>query len=194
MSMQPCRSLPGGPLCHLVPLFRGPQRFSDRSCVNSPGRRRGRTCLVASGRGTSPIGTAGAATPHTPIGGNGIHARRCGSRILSRAPLCRNDPSSPRRPLGAGEVASGEAGRGGRPARRPRIPDSVMPDAEADLVLAVNEAAANAIDHAYRTGDDTCSSRSGHRRTSPSPRRSPSPGDRPYICGPPGRCWPATHA
>jgi anti-sigma regulatory factor (Ser/Thr protein kinase) len=30
-----------------------------------------------------------------------------------------------------------------------------MPDAEADLVLAVNEAAANAIDHAYRTDTDT---------------------------------------
>jgi hypothetical protein len=81
-----------------------------------------------------------------------------------------------------------------REVRRWLAPLEVMPDAEADLVLAVNEAAANAIDHAYRTGDDKCSSRSGHRRTSPSPRRSPSPGDRPYICGPPGRCWPATHA
>ncbi len=39
--------------------------------------------------------------------------------------------------------------------RRWLAPLEVMPDAEADLVLAVNEAAANAIDHAYRTGDDT---------------------------------------
>ena len=42
-----------------------------------------------------------------------------------------------------------------REVRRWLAPLEVMPDAEADLVLAVNEAAANAIDHAYRTGDDT---------------------------------------
>ena len=34
-------------------------------------------------------------------------------------------------------------------------PLDVIPEAEADLVLAVNEAAANVIDHAYRTGADT---------------------------------------
>jgi anti-sigma regulatory factor (Ser/Thr protein kinase) len=33
-------------------------------------------------------------------------------------------------------------------------PLEVMPEAEADLVLAVNEAASNVIDHAYRAGDD----------------------------------------
>jgi len=42
-----------------------------------------------------------------------------------------------------------------REVRRWLVPLEVMPDAEADLVLAVNEAAANAIDHAYRTDDDT---------------------------------------
>ena len=31
----------------------------------------------------------------------------------------------------------------------------MLPDAEADLVLAVSEAASNVIDHAYRTGDET---------------------------------------
>ena len=38
--------------------------------------------------------------------------------------------------------------------RRWLAPLEVMPDAGADLVLAVNEAAANAIDHAYRTGEE----------------------------------------
>jgi serine/threonine-protein kinase RsbW len=39
--------------------------------------------------------------------------------------------------------------------RRWLAPLEVIPEAEADLVLAVNEAAANAIDHAYRTDTDT---------------------------------------
>lgn len=39
--------------------------------------------------------------------------------------------------------------------RRWLAPLEVVPDAEADLVLAVSEAASNAIDHAYRTDDDT---------------------------------------
>jgi anti-sigma regulatory factor (Ser/Thr protein kinase) len=39
--------------------------------------------------------------------------------------------------------------------RRWLTPLEVLPDAEADLVLAVSEAAANVIDHAYRTGDET---------------------------------------
>ena len=42
-----------------------------------------------------------------------------------------------------------------REVRRWLAPLEVMPEVEADLVLAVNEAAANVIDHAYRTGDDT---------------------------------------
>ena len=42
-----------------------------------------------------------------------------------------------------------------REVRRWLAPLEVIPEAEADLVLAVNEAAANAIDHAYRTGADT---------------------------------------
>ena len=42
-----------------------------------------------------------------------------------------------------------------REVRRWLAPLEVISEAEADLVLAVNEAAANAIDHAYRTGADT---------------------------------------
>ena len=41
-----------------------------------------------------------------------------------------------------------------REVRRWLGPLEVTPDAEADLVLAVNEAASNAIDHAYRTPTD----------------------------------------
>jgi anti-sigma regulatory factor (Ser/Thr protein kinase) len=41
-----------------------------------------------------------------------------------------------------------------REVRRWLAPLDVMPDAEADLVLAVNEAATNVIDHAYRAPGD----------------------------------------
>lgn len=41
-----------------------------------------------------------------------------------------------------------------REVRRWLAPLEVMPDAEADLVLAVNEAATNVIDHAYRAPGD----------------------------------------
>jgi hypothetical protein len=83
----------------------------------------------------SLTGTVGAAIRATPTDGSGTPAPWCDSRIWSRTPAARtHNTSTLTRRLGG--------------------PLNVTAAVEADLVLAVNEAASNVVDHAYHTPPD----------------------------------------